>query len=354
MLNYEFPPLGGGAANANYYLLKEFAKDKNLKIDLVTSSPDKFKVEKFSDNITIYRLDVGKKNYHFWTMKEILVWSWKANKLVNKLLKENRYNMCHAWFGWPCGIIAYLKKVPYIVALRGSDVPGYSNRLKFLDTFLFKPLSKRVWKKAARVVANSKGLKDLALQTLGREIDIIYNGVDTDDFKPGKKISQKLTLISIGRLIERKGYQYLIPALKGMDVKLQLIMDGNMKEELQEMATGMDVEFLGVQKRPAVIKYLQNADIFVLPSFNEGMSNSLLEALACGMPIITTDVGGSKELIKGNGIIVEKGSVNSLKKAVETYLKEPSLIEQQGMISRQIAEKMSWSNVAEEYRRVYG
>ena len=72
------------------------------------------------------------------------------------------------------------------------------------------------------------------------------------------------------------------------------------------------------------------------------------------MPIITTDVGGSKELIKGNGIIVEKGSVNSLKKAVETYLKEPSLIEQQGMISRQIAEKMSWSNVAEEYRRVYG
>jgi hypothetical protein len=66
ILNYEFPPLGGGAGNATYYLLKEFAKDPDLKIDLVTSSIDAFRVEKFSDNITVHLLDIGKGgNLHY-------------------------------------------------------------------------------------------------------------------------------------------------------------------------------------------------------------------------------------------------------------------------------------------------
>jgi len=60
VLNYEFPSLGGGAANAIYYLLKEFSNFTNLKIDLVTSSVDKFRIEKFSDNITIGRFSLYK------------------------------------------------------------------------------------------------------------------------------------------------------------------------------------------------------------------------------------------------------------------------------------------------------
>lgn len=62
MLNYEFPPLGGGAANANYYLLKEFSKIKDLKIDLVTcSANNKFEIEDFSKNINVHKLAIKKK-----------------------------------------------------------------------------------------------------------------------------------------------------------------------------------------------------------------------------------------------------------------------------------------------------
>ena len=60
LLNYEFPPLGGGAGNATYYLLKEFSKFNDLEVDLVTSSIDKNKEEQFADNIKIYYLDIGK------------------------------------------------------------------------------------------------------------------------------------------------------------------------------------------------------------------------------------------------------------------------------------------------------
>ncbi|HID28003.1 MAG TPA: hypothetical protein EYP22_09370 [Methanosarcinales archaeon] len=63
MLNYEYPPIGGGASNATYYLLKEFAIRRNIEVDLVTSSPNtKFKKEELGDNIVIHKLPIGKKN----------------------------------------------------------------------------------------------------------------------------------------------------------------------------------------------------------------------------------------------------------------------------------------------------
>jgi glycosyltransferase involved in cell wall biosynthesis len=344
MLNYEFPPLGGGAANACYYLLKELSK-KNVKIDLVTAGNGS--IEKFSSNITIYKLKVKKKSLHYWKFTELLNWSFKANKKVKELIRLNKYNICHSWFGWPTGVIAYFSGLPYIIALRGSDVPGYNVRLKLLDKFVFSFISKVVWKKARKVVANSVGLKELALKTYKRDIGVIYNGVDVDEFKPGSK-SRRLTLISTGRLIERKGYQYLIPALpKG--VKLQLIGEGNMK--LNKMSK--DVEFLGKVKHSSVRKYLSKASVFVLPSLNEGMSNSVLEAMACGLPLIVTDVGGSAELVDGNGFVVPKGSSIELRKAIEKFIKDPKLIEKMGKRSRAIAEQMSWKNVVDEYMKVY-
>jgi len=138
MLNYEFPPIGGGAAIANYHLLTEFIGNADLEIDLVTSSPaNRFEIEQFSENIKIFKLNVGKKELHYWTMPEIARWTWKAYWFFRKLINENRYDLCHCWFGWPSGIIGYLfrKRVPYIIALRGSDVPGYNARLKILDKF---------------------------------------------------------------------------------------------------------------------------------------------------------------------------------------------------------------------------
>jgi len=348
MLNYEFPPLGGGAGNANYYLLKEFSK-KDIHIDLVTSSDGKFKVEKFSDNITIHKLDVGKKNIHYWTMKEMLRWTMKAYRYSKKLVKKKEYDLVHCWFGWPSGWIGYKLKLPYIVALRGSDVPGYNNRLKFLDSLLFKPISKKVWKKARKVIANSSGLKDLALKTYNRDIDIIYNGVDVDYFKPSKKNNKKIRLISTGRLIERKGYGYLIDALG--EEELVLIGEGNLVGELKEKAKGKDVKFLGRLEKRELVKELQKSDVFVLPSLNEGMSNSVLEAMACGLPLIVTDVGGSKELVDGNGFIIEKGSVESIKNVLNKINRKDLV--KMGKKSREIAEGMSWKEVGKEYEGVY-
>ncbi len=361
MLNYEFPPLGGGAANANYYLLKEFSKHKDLEIDLITSSSkNKFEIEKFSSNIRIYKLNIGEKNIHNWKMFEIVKWFYKTYFFSRKLVKENSYNICHCWFGWPSGMIGYsLKnKIPYIVALRGSDVPGYNPRLKVQDALIFKYISKIVWKNAKHVIANSESLKSLAQKTLDIEMQIIPNGVDTNEFKPlkNKKIGKKIKLISTGRLIERKGYKYLISALELQnEFELTLIGEGDQEQDLKKLAKDLNVKvtFKGALSHSEISKELQKADVFVLPSLNEGMSNSILEAMACGLPVITTDTGGTKTLINNNGYLVQKQDAQSIEKALSNYLSQKQLLVEHSLVSRQIAEELGWNYVANKYLEEY-
>lgn len=360
LLNYEFPPLGGGAANATYYLLKEFSQYPELKIDLVTSSIDKFKVEKFANNITIHYLDIGKKgNIHYQSNRDLLTYSYKAYQYCQQLKKQTQFDLIHAFFGIPCGYIAMKLKTPYIVSLRGSDVPFYNKRFYWLDKFLFQKLSKKIWRQAQSVVANSQGLKNLALESAPKQkIDVIYNGVDTNEFAPleDKPKHDKLILISTGRLIARKGYNYLIEALANLSgIELWLIGDGNLKEELEIQAKNINaqVRFLGKKEHHEIPSYLKQANIFVLPSLNEGMSNSILEAMACGLPIITTNTGGSAELLQENGVVVQKSNVQDLKNAINHYINQPTLLIQHADKSLELAKKMSWHFVASAYKKNY-
>lgn len=362
VINYEFPPLGGGAANANYYIFNEFSKyEKNeLSVDLITSSQSCFRIENFSSNIRIHFLNIGKgENVHYQSNLDLLRFSYSAYFYGKKLIKKKKYDLVHAFFGIPCGFIATKLGLPFIVSLRGSDVPFYNERFRIADKILFQRLSRKIWKRASSVIANSKGLKELALKTLANtEIEIIPNGIDTEQFSQKKynSSSTEIKFISTGRLIKRKGYEYLIKALRGIDnVKLTLLGDGNQREELQNLAKSLNVNcvFRGSIPHEKIAAELTQADIFVLPSDNEGMSNSVLEAMACGLPIIVTKVGGTEELISENGIIVEKSSTESLRNAIFQYKNNPEKIEEHGVESRKLAMKYNWENISNQYFELY-
>jgi L-malate glycosyltransferase len=361
VLNYEFPPLGGGAGNATFYLLKEFAKYKDLEIDLVTSSVDKFRIEKFSDNIIIHYLDINKKgNLHYQSITDLLKYSLKAYYYSKKLKKKVKFDLVHAFFGIPCGFIAMKLDIPYIVSLRGADVPFHKKRFYWLDKLIFKKLSKKIWKNAKSVIANSQGLAEAAkVSSPKQEIDVIYNGIDTEQFfslPERRKTDELIKLISVGRLAHEKGYSYLLKALTGLsNIELTLIGSGPGERKLRELAVHLkvNINFTGRLDKREIIKKLQNSDIFILPSLKEGMSNAVLEAMACSLPIITTDTGGSKELIRNNGYIVEKKSALALEEVIKKYLESPSLAVNHGINSRKIAEEMSWERVASGYNYYY-
>jgi glycosyltransferase involved in cell wall biosynthesis len=354
MLNYEFPPLGGGAANANKYILEAFSKYKDVKIDLITSSQNEYQKELFSENITLYKLDVSKDQIHHWTQTEIIRYSYKAYRLGRKLTSKVEYDLVHAWFGVPCGVIAQRLGLPYIVALRGSDVPGYNERFSWQYKVL-KPIIKHVWNDADAVIANSRQLRELAYQTKEMKIDVIPNGVAVDEFEPTYHDHERIQVLCVSRLVKRKGVSYLIQAAAETDIELTIVGEGKQEDKLQNMVEDYGIEdrvnFTGYVSHGEIHKYYEKSDIFVLPSFNEGMSNTVLEALAAGLPVVITETGGTNELIDRNGKIIPCKDSAAIADAIRTYNKDQ--IKEHGKRSREIAEKMSWENVVEDYMEVY-
>lgn len=361
MVNYEFPPIGGGGANANAYLLKEYAKHPNLEVDLVTSSLSDDCIEFFSENIKIHRLDVKKKRLHYWTEVEILRFLFRATPYVKGLLKEKKFDLCHAFFGFPSGYVTYRfrKEMPYIISLRGSDVPGFNERFSLQYIFL-TPLFRKIWNSAKSVVANSGELRSLAIKTTPKlPIDIIYNGINTDEFKPGeKKQDSNISILTVSRLIPRKGIDYLIRALPDVilrfpGVRLIIAGEGNMDDDLKALAAELGLEnnisFEGRVDHDDLPVLYSSADIFILPSFWEGMSNTVLEAMASGLPLVVTDTGGTAELVKDNGIIIPKGDSEAISEALIKLIESRDLQAKMGQESRRRALQLSWANVALQY-----
>lgn len=366
LLNYEFPPLGGGAGNATFFLLKQLAKYSGLKIDLITASTDKDKKEAFSKNINIYYLNIGKnkQNLHNQSLKDLLVYSFKAYFKAKQLQQNQAYGLVHAFFGIPCGFISWALAKSYIVSLRGSDVPFYNPRFYWLDKLVFKYLNQVIWRQAKFVVANSQNLKKLALQTSPHQaIKIIPNGVDTSIFKPSFKTTKKKIILFVGRLIKRKGLKYLLKAYSQTNQSFQkqyqiwLVGDGPAKSLLLKLAQQLNinrsVKFLGVKTKNELVKIYNQSMIFVLPSLNEGMSNALLEAMACGLPVIVTNVGGTQELIKDNGFVVRRRSIQEIKKALEAYARNQQLLNSHSRQSIKITQKLTWQKTTNKYFSLY-
>jgi glycosyltransferase involved in cell wall biosynthesis len=367
MLNYEFPPIGGGAGKAHQAILKQYAIRNDILVDVVTSGPKPGSyVEKLSDNITIYKVGVHKKNLHHWHKIEVVEWLARAHWTYHRLIKENKYDLVHAFFGLPTGWLCYrtAKKLPYIISLRGSDVPGGNVRLRF-EYKLFGPLLKRIWTRASGLVACSEGLKARALGFLSSaNIDVIPNGVDLDRFYPAPagELSGKLKLVTVGRLSATKRIEMLIGAVeilgkKGADVCLRIAGGGGMAKQLKAMVeqrklTGI-IKFsgrVGTDKMPDV--YRQN-NMFVSATMQEGMSNAMLEAMASGLPIITTKCEGVEELISDNGIVAGEDSADSLANAIIKLAGNQQEYKTMCAAARRKAETFGWDKVAQGYIKLY-
>src|SRR6185369_3560865 len=216
-LNYEYPPIGGGASVATEAILKEWTKTPDLEVHLVTSAVGSaLEHIHLGGKVYVHRVPIGKnkEKLHSQSMRDILAYSFKSWMfLVDFLRNENKkqkFDVTLAFFTVPCGFLAYLLKffygIPYAVSLRGADVPGFSEKYDHFYYFL-KPLITFIWKKADAVIPNSKGIALLAKKTSpNQEMHIIENGVDTLNFVP-KLESRKnspVVFISTSRLTPRK------------------------------------------------------------------------------------------------------------------------------------------------------
>ncbi|MFH1613709.1 MAG: glycosyltransferase family 4 protein [Planctomycetota bacterium] len=363
MANYEFPPIGGGAGNAHLCLLKEYACIDDLEVDVLTSAPKPgFTIEKFSRNITIYKVGLHKKDLHFWRKIEVIEWLLKAEFHYRGLLRQNHYDLAHAFFAFPTAWLCYryAARLPYIISLRGSDVPGLNPRLA-LDYKLLAPVFRQIWKNAVAIVACSEGLRKRALQFLSTvDIDVIPNGVDISRFSQShpRDNLQIFRLLTVGRLSASKRIELLIAAVAQMNKKypgitLTIAGGGGLQENLRKIVEQSRlqgiVRILGWIPSWKMPQLYQQHDLFVSATAQEGMSNAMLEAMASGLPVVTTACEGTDELITDNGIVVNDAEPSAIEHEILALFHDHQKYIRMCAASRIKASAFRWERLAGEY-----
>ncbi len=367
MLNYEFPPIGGGAAKAHQCLLGQYAGRDNLHVQVLTSAPQPGVVtEKFAENITIHKVGVHKKDLHFWRRVEVIEWLFKAGIHYRRLLRENRYDLVHAFFGFPTGWLCYRNAggLPYVISLRGSDVPGQHARFQ-LEYKVLAPVFRAIWKNAAALVACSEGLRTRALRFLpSASIDVIPNGVELDRFRPAEtgQRPDTLRLLTVGRLSVTKRVEMLVDAVEilhkeGRRLHFTIVGGGAVEPQLREMVLRKNlsdvIEITGRADPEDMPQIYRRSDVLISASMQEGMSNAMLEAMASGLPIVTTRCEGLEELIADNGLVVEPANAGSIAAAIKKLADDGPLCSRMSLAARRRAEQFSWGRAAEQYLALY-
>lgn len=190
----------------------------------------------------------------------------------------------------------------------------------------------------------------------------IVNGVDTDLYKAKHEPHDGVVFINVGRLQSQKNQKLLIKAFakvyfKNINTKLVIIGEGELREELENLIKHLRIEkavFMPGQSSD-VAQLLNKADVFVMSSDFEGLPISVLEAMACGLPIVSTKAGGTVDIVQNeiNGFLVNVGDINELSNKMLIISKNAVLREKMGLESRKLAEKYSIRKCAEEYQDLY-
>ena len=305
----------------------------------------------------------------FFVLFEIAYALWIARK--------RKVDLVHAHWSIPQGFTGLLLRevfgIPCVISLHGSDIYG-------LGSPLVRSLNAKVILGAKVCTANSYATAKIARDLSGREdIQIIPMGVDMEVFRQatgGEALHCGLgregkTILYAGRLIEWKGVEYLIRALpevigKHPEAKLVVVGSGPYKRDLVSVTETLNLQdkvtFLNAVSQEELVRYYSIADVFVLPSIvndegeTEGLGVVLLEAMASGVPVIGTDVGGIPDIIRDQetGLLVQQKSPGDLAEKINRVFTDEDLRQRLSEKGHSfVMEHFSWPVIAKSYLELF-
>ena len=263
--------------------------------------------------------------------------------LLRRLQRAGRADMLDVHFAYPDGFAGYLlakwSGLPYLITLRGKE-----ERLRRVEAFRVRMAV--ALKHATKVIAVSAALRQVGIELGARQGDslLIGNGIDLDKFHPLPRdlarhelgiAADAQVLVSVGGVGERKGFHRVIdclPELLKQHPKLLLLIvggpspDGDWTERLRQMVRDKQlhdhVRLLGPMPPEALKTPLSAGDVFVLATRYEGWANVFLEAMACRLPVVSTQVGGNAEVVcrPEFGTLVPFGDAPALTRAIHDSL----------------------------------
>ena len=288
-----------------------------------------------------------------------------AKRVLDRMAKQGapKFDLIDAHYFYPDGVaaarLARELDIPLLITGRGTDL-----------TLIPQSPPERAqiqWagKQASALITVCEDLRHRLVE-LGEapsRVVTLRNGVDLTRFSPGDRDAARkrlgldgFTLLSVGSLIPRKGHELIIAALADLpDARLLIAGSGPMRAELERVAVekgvASRVRFLGEIAHDALTDAYRAADIFVLASSREGWANVLLEAMACGTPVVATNVNGTPEVVQDPklGVLVQERSAPALAQAI----KQLRALSPDRRAVRTYAEQFSWDDTARANKALF-
>ena len=355
-----FPPRSiGGVEIATLNIALELA-ERGHEVHIITTGDEKLKGDK-RESLHIHYIQHD-------IVQESSLWaaiSYAIKALVQ--IKKINPDIVHAQRFYREGLSAWLAKVffkkPYCTWCHGADI-YLSWRFKSIASKLFL-------KSADAVIALTQDMERKIQEICNRDAFVIPGGIDLRRFEglSRKNAAKSSTdseriILFVGRLHPLKGVAYLVEAMytiihSNPRVRLLIVGDGEERSNLENLTNKLGlakyISFTGKVPHEKVPEYMATADVLVLPSLVEGFGVVLLEAMACGLPIVATNVGGIPEIVQDgeNGLMAESENSREIADKVLMIFENDELRKRISQNNLEKAKNYSWKAVVDKLEKVY-
>jgi glycosyltransferase involved in cell wall biosynthesis len=368
LVNYEFPPLGGGAANATMFMGRALVR-LGHEATVLTSGFGSLQGHAVEEGVHVFRLRVRRERADRSGPREMLSFLVAALRAAPRIARERSIEAAVVYFTIPCGPVGYILRrrrgIPYVLSLRGGDVPGLVPELDATHR-LIAPIRRALLRRALGVVANSESLARLSEATDPIPVAVIPNGVDAEYFSPApmrdRDPDSNVRVLFVGRFTAQKNLPVLLEAVadlrrdSGCRFVIDVVGDGPLRDEWTRIGRNLRLDEVihwhGWLSKDELRELYRQADCFANPSLYEGMPNTVLEAMACGLPVIASDIGGNDALVKhgGNGFLFSLEQPEGLREALRAFAQDAELRRRMGDAGRRrVVSEFSWESVASCY-----
>ena len=366
VLNHEFPPIGGGGGRAAEDLCRGLTK-RGHTVLVLTSHLKGLSHREKRDGYEIVRISSLRTQPYragFLTMAAyVLAGLWAGSRFIRIF----RPDVIHVHFAVPAGALAWmlsrLSRIPYVLTVHLGDVPGgVSEKTGGWFRWVY-PFTRAIWRNASHIVAVSEFTRELALQKYDEEIQVIPNGVDVTALRPKQIcLNDPPRIIFAGRFMPQKDPLQVVRTLNELrELPWQCVMIGDgplmpdVKQAVEEFQLNDRFQFPGWLGGNEVMNWFDQSDILFMPSLSEGLPVVGVEALAKGLAIVASRVGGFVDIVESdkNGYLIPPGDASQYSIRLRELLTDEDRLLSFRNASLEKARRFDINQIVEQYEQIF-
>jgi glycosyltransferase involved in cell wall biosynthesis len=338
-LIYEFPPIGGGGGRAAYDICRGLA-ERGHEVTVLTAHMPGLPLEDVQDGIRLVRISSLRRETFGASFATMLAYILAGLWAGLRLIRIDRPDIIHSHFAVPSGALAWMLSIitgiPYILTAHLGDVPGGVPEKTGKWFRWIEPFTHPIWRRAKKVIAVSEHTRQLALKHYPVNVQVVHNGADVKHLAPSKiKVNTPPRLVFAGRFVPQKNPLAIIQTLsqlKDLDWHCSMLGDGplfeDVKREIEKMGLSERFDLPGWVTTDFVLGCFSKSDILFMPSLSEGLPVVGVQALATGLAIVASKIGGFLDLVDNekNGYLIDLQDAPAFSNALRGMISNPEAL----------------------------